>query len=482
MYDRMQTLSKSELDSIHKASMDILEECGIVFQEERSVSVFRDFGFRTEGNTVYFKEEEVVSAIEKAPSRFQLTARNPEKSIYIGEHDWAFLPTYGAPFVCEADGEQREGTMMDYDNVCKLVQTSRAIDMCGFKHVEPSDVDTQTAYLDMLYSNMVLSDKPFMGSTDTVQAARDTMDMITILFGGEEQVKNTPVMVGLINPLSPLQYAEEMAGSIVEYASWGQPVVIANMIMGGTSGPVTVPGILALMNAEILAGLTLAQLVNPGTPVIYGSTSCPTNMRTGAAAIGAPETYKINSAAAQLARHYKLPCRTGGSLTDSLVPDGQALAEGALCLSTSVRNGANFILHSCGMLGTYIGMSFEKWLIDEEMCSMVREMLAPLEINQETIDLATIKTVGAGGNFLMAPTTLAQCRTAFYQSGLYNKADHSRWESQGRQSIDQAASDALVKRLAAYEKPPINPDIETALSNFISERKKRLEQTPAGTS
>jgi len=471
MYDRMQTYTDNDIAAIHKASIDILESTGVVFQEERSINIFKDNGFKTDGNTVFFKEEDVLSAIEKAPARFKLSARNSDKSINIGEDDWAFLPTYGAPFVCEPDGTQRTGTMTDYDNVCKLVQTSKVIDMCGFKHVEPSDVETESAYLDMLYSNMVLSDKPFMGSTDTIQAARDTMQMIAILFDGEEKVKNNPVTVGLINPLSPLQFAEEMAGAIVEYASWGQPVVIANMIMGGTSGPITVPGILALMNAEILAGLTLAQLVNPGTPVIYGSTSCPTNMRTGAAAIGAPETYKINAATTQLARHYKLPCRTGGSLTDSLVPDGQAMAEGALCLSTSVRNGANFILHSCGMIGTYIGMSFEKWLIDEEMCGMIRDMLIPLEINETTIDVETIKTVGAGGNYLMAPSTLAGCRTAFYATEFYNKADHSRWESSGKQKIDQAASEVLLKRLAAYEKPSIDPDIETALSDFLSKRK-----------
>lgn len=472
MYDRMQTFSKSDLEAIHNASMELLESTGVVFQDKRSVNVFKDHGFRISGNTVYFNEADVVAAIDKAPSRFKLTARNPEKSIYIGEDDWAFLPTYGAPFVCEPDGSQRSGTMTDYDSVCKLVQTSKVIDMCGLKHVEPSDVPTETAYLDMLFSNMVLCDKPFMGSTDTVQAARDTLEMVSILYGGPDKIKNNPVTVGLINPLSPLQFAEEMAGSIVEYAQLGQPVVIANMIMGGTSGPVTVPGILALMNAEILAGLTLAQLINPGTPVIYGTTSCPTNMRTGAAAIGAPETYIINAAATQLARHYNVPCRTGGSLTDSLVPDGQALAEGALCLSTSVRNGANFILHSCGMIGTYIGMSLEKWLIDEEMCRIIRAMLQPIEINEKTIDVDTIKNVGPGGNFLMAPATLAQCRTAFFETDLYNKADRSRWESLGKKRIDEAASDALVNRLASYEKPAIDADIEIALSNFLSERKK----------
>lgn len=344
MYDRMQTLSQDELTRIHKASIKILNEIGVAFNEPETIEIFTNNGFKTDGKIVFFTEEDVYKALKTAPSRFKLTARNPEKSVFIGEDDWVFVPTYGAPFICELNGEQRPGTMQDYDNICKLVQTSKHINMNGFKHVEPGDVPTETAYLDMLFSNIILCDKPYMGSTDTRQAARDSIELAGLVFGGKEKLKKMPVMVGLINPLSPLQFADEMAGSIIEYSRYRQPIIL-NMIMGGTSGPVQLPGLLALMNAEILAGLVLSQLVGPGTPVIYGTTSCPTNMKTGAATIGAPETYMINSATTQIARYYSLPCRTGGSLTDSLVPDAQALAEGALALSTSVRNGANFVLH-----------------------------------------------------------------------------------------------------------------------------------------
>ena len=320
MYDRMQTFTREALGRIHDASMDILRSTGVAFNEPEAIDIFKAKGFTVDGKTVFFTEKDVSAALETAPSRFKITARNPDKSVFVGEDDWVFLPTYGSPFLVSRTGEQRPGTMSDYDNICRLVQTSRHIDMNGFKHVEPSDVPTRTAYLDMLFSNITLCDKPYMASTDTRQAARDSIDMASIVFGGKDRIVDMPVMVGLINPLSPLQFAEEMAGSIIEYARCRQPLVILNMIMAGTSGPVKLPGLFALMNAEILAGLVLAQLVGPGTPVIYGTTSCPTNMKTGAAAIGSPETYMINSATTQLARFYNLPCRTGGSLTDAQVP------------------------------------------------------------------------------------------------------------------------------------------------------------------
>jgi trimethylamine---corrinoid protein Co-methyltransferase len=472
MFDRMQTLTEGELNLIHTASMEILSTTGVAFNEPDAISLFGSRGFAVDGKLVRMKESQVQQALSLAPSRFEVTARNPAKSVWVGENDWVFVPTYGAPFMVSPDGIRRPGRMQDYDTFCKLVQTSPHINMNGFKHVEPQDVPSKSAYLDMLLSNIVLCDKPYMGSTDTRQATRDSLEMAGMVFGGKEALREMPVIVNLINSLSPLQYSAEMAGAILELAPYRQPLLIANMIMGGTSGPVTLPELLVLMNAEILAGLVLAQLAGPGTPVIYGTTSCPTNMRTGAATVGTPETAIISSMATQLARFYHLPCRTGGSLTDAGIADAQALAEGALVLSTAVRSGANFILHACGMIGGYIGNSLEKWLIDEELCGMVRRMMTPLEISRSAMDTAIIGRAGIGGNYLMQPETLKHCRTAFFHYALYRKEDRGGQAPEGLTTITQEASDQLLHRLSNYEKPDIDPELETDLAQFVVTRRK----------
>jgi trimethylamine--corrinoid protein Co-methyltransferase len=474
MVDRMPSFSENELNTLHSASLEILANIGVMFKDADVLSLFKTRGFRVDGHVVFLQEKEIRDALETAPARFKLTARNAEKSVFVGEHDWVLAPTYGSPFVCTPDGGQRPGTIADYENFCKLVQTSDAIDVNGYKLVEPSDVPARSAYLDMLFANLTLCDKPFMGSTDSREAVRDSIDMAAMVFGDKTKLSNLPVMVGLINSLSPLQYSAEMAGAIIELARYRQPMIIANMMMGGTSGPVKLPGLLALMNAEILAGLTLAQLAGPGTPVIYGSTSCPTNMRTGGAAVGSPEAAIIASATIQMARFYGLPSRTGGSLTDALVPDAQALAEGTLLLSTAVRSGANFILHACGMMGTYIAISFEKWLIDEELCGMLRRMLTPLEIAPAKIGMDEIQAAGVGGNFLLQPTTLACCRTEFFPYRLFNKDEHSRWTAKGGRRVEDVAGDAVLQRLEAYEQPEMDPALAKALTQFVARRKKEL--------
>jgi len=474
MYDRMQTLTQKQMTRIHEAAMDLLGTTGIAFNEDEALAIFKANGFKVDGKTVFITEAQVQKALKTAPSRFTITARNPKKNVAIGEDDFVFVPGYGAPFVTLTNGDQREATMEDYDNFCKLVQTSKYIDMNGFMMVEPSDVPADTAHLDMIFSSIILCDKPFMGSPVSKQGARDCVDMAAIVWGGMDKLKTVgPVTASLINSLSPLQFSDEMAGSLIELARANQACVIASLIMAGSSGPVTLSGVLALQTAEILAGVTLAQLVNPGAPVIYGSTSSAMDMKTGGLSIGCPELSVVVSATAQMARFYNLPSRSGGSLTDAHFPDAQAGIESTLALTTAARNGVNFILHANGILGSYISMSYEKFLIDEELCGITRRLLKPMEVTPSSIDVEMIKAVGIGGQYLTQPKTFQLCRTEFHLTDFMSRQNHAGWKTAGKKRIDEFAVDRLGQRLAAYEKPDIDPAVEAALAEFVIRRKQR---------
>ena len=472
MYDRMQELTTQNMEKIHDAAMDLLKNTGVSFNEEEALDIFKTNGHRVEGTTVFFEASDIQKALETAPKRFTVHARNPEKNVEIGEDDFVFLPGYGAPFVMDAQGNERQATMEDYDNFCKLIQTSPFIDMNGWMMVEPYDMPHDTVHLDLNLSNMLLCDKPFMGSPVSRQGAVDGIEMAGILWGGKENIMDKTVSVSLINSLSPLQFSDEMAGALIELARHNQACVVASLIMAGGSGPVTLDGVLALQNAEILAGITLAQLVRPGAPVIYGSTSSAMDMKTGALSIGAPELSKNIQMVAQMARFYNLPARSGGGLTDALCADAQAGAESALALSTAARSGINFILHSCGILGSYIAMSFEKFLIDEEICGMVRNMIKPLALTDESIDLDVIKEVGIGGQYLTHPKTFQLCRTEFYMPMLMSRKNPDAWAKAGKKRIDQVAEDKVAQRLASYEKPDIDPDVEKKLTEYVEKRKQ----------
>lgn len=471
MYDRMQELTTAQMTQIHQASMALLQTTGIVINEQEALSIFKQHGYKVEGKTVFPTEAQIRKALSTVPSKFIIRARNPQKNVTIGEDSYAFLPGYGAPFIMTSEGVQREATMEDYDSFCKLIHTSKYLDMNGWMMVEPFDMPPETVHMDMMLSNMLLCDKPFMGSPVSRQGVLDGIEMAGILYGGKDQIIDQPVSISLINSLSPLQYSEEMAASLIELARHGQATIVASLIMAGASGPVTLAGVLALQNAEILTGIALSQLVREGVPVVYGSTSSAMDMKTGALSIGAPELSKNVNYTAQMARFYNIPSRSGGGLTDSLYPDAQAGAESALALYTSARNGINVILHACGILGSYIAMSFEKFMIDEEVCGMVRQMLKPIDITDESIDIDMIAKVGPGGQYLTNPKTFKLCRTEFFLPDLMARTNYDSWAGSGKKKIHQLADDKVSQRLAKYEKPDIDPAIELELTEYVNNRK-----------
>jgi trimethylamine--corrinoid protein Co-methyltransferase len=300
------------------------------------------------------------------------------------------------------------------------------------------------------------------------------MEMAALVWGGKDKLPAQPVTIAIVNPKSPLQYSQEQADLIIEMASYRQPVAITNMVLAGSSGPVSLAGVLALLNAEILGGIVLAQLAGPGTPVIYGSISAPLDMKTASAACGAPETVMLASATIQLARFYHLPCRTGGMLTDAHLPDAQALAEGTLLLSNAVRSGANFVLHACGQMGSFMSVNFEKWLIDEEVCRAIRRMMEPIRVTPATIDVETIKAVGMDGSYLTHPKTFEQYRI-LSQPGIFNRRGHRKWFQAGAKAIDRVAGEALSLRLAAYTPPPIDAGLEQALVEYVARKKSTVK-------
>jgi trimethylamine--corrinoid protein Co-methyltransferase len=233
-------------------------------------------------------------------------------------------------------------------------------------------------------------------------------------------------------------------------------------------------GLLAQQGAEILAGVTLTQLVNPGAPVIVGGTPAIMDMRTGCLAMGSPEVARLTSATIQMARFYNLPARAGCANTDAHLADAQAGFESALTLMTAIRNGTNFVLHAAGILGSYSAMSFAKFIVDEELCRMVIEILKPITITEASIDTNFIREVGIGGDYLVQSKTLEQCRTAFFLPNLVNRWDYKGWREAGHQRIDEKAAEVLDDRLASYIKPDIDPQIDKDLRAYIQKASRVL--------
>jgi trimethylamine--corrinoid protein Co-methyltransferase len=464
-------LSKEDIQQIHDTSMKLLANVGVQFPYEPALAAFQRQGVRTDRQRVYLTEDQVMKALANVPKEFTIHARNPERNVVVGGGRPVFAPGYGAPFLVDAapsdDGVvgKRAPTMEDYVNLVKIAHALPNQDMSGHLIVEPDVANADTVHVRMLHAHMIHSDKPFIGSTAGKRGAQHTMDMARILFG--EDLGDKAVCISLINSLTPLGYSTESLEALVEFATVRQPVVIAALAMSGSTSPITLAGTLATQTAELLAGIVLTQLISPGTPVVFGSTSTNIDMKSGALAIGSPELSQMIAAHAQLARHYGLPSRSGGALTDASYPDAQAAFESMLSLTTTVNSGIDFVLHAGGILSSYLAFSYEKFVLDDEMCGMVRRLKQGLVVDDETLAYDVIANVGPGGNYLMEMHTVKRCRKEFWKPDMCDRGGLEAWMQDGKPIAVDRARQRWQTLLVEHEDPALDDTTAKQLRAYV---------------
>ena len=461
-----EVLTQDDIQHIHQTSIKLLANVGVEFPYREALQVFKKHGVKTDGNRVFLSQDQVMGALKTAPRQFTIHARNSERNVVVGSGDPVFAPGYGAPFLVDAEKGKRAPTMEDYHNLARLAHALPNQDMSGHLLVEPEDVKAASAHVRMLYAHIIHSDKAFIGSAVGKKGVQHTMEMAHIVFG---DIGDRAVAVGLINSLSPLGYSTEMLEALVEYARLRQPVLLAALMMAGSTGPITLAGVLATQTAELLAGVVLTQLISLGTPVMFGSTSTNVDMRSGALAIGSPELSQMIAAHAQLARYYGLPSRSGGALTDASYPDAQAGFESMLGLLTAVNSGVDFVLHAGGILGSYLAFSYEKFVLDDEMCGMVRRLRQGIVVEPETLAYDVVANVGPGGNFLVEMHTVERCRQEFWTPSVCDRAGLEAWMQGGRQDAVDRARKRWQTLVAEHQDPPLDETTARQLRAFVEE-------------
>ena len=281
--------SEEALDLIHRSSLALLSDVGIDFYHDEAQAVLRAHGVRLDGATAHFDREMIAEYVAKAPATFTQLARNPERNVVIGGEYVTFAPVYGPPFVHDRDRGRRDAKLLDFQNFVKLSYQSPYLHHSGGTIVEPTDLPVHTRHLDMVYSHTHYSDKPFMGSVTSAGNAADSVRMAEILFGADE-IQANPGLLSLINVSSPRRFDDRMLGSLLTYAKARQGLIITPFLFSGAMAPAAIGGTLVQLNAEALAGIVLTQMINPGTPVVYGAFQTNIDLQSGAPVFGSPES------------------------------------------------------------------------------------------------------------------------------------------------------------------------------------------------
>jgi len=467
-------LSEENLLRIEAAADRILAETGMEFRDDPvALDHWRRAGADVQGMLVKFPPGLLREVLKSAPAQFTQHARTPANSVQIGGRAVVFSPAYGSPFVMDLDRGRRFGMLEDFRNFIKLAQSSPNFHHSGGTICEPTDVPVNKRHLDMVMAHITLSDRPYMGSVTSESRAEDSIEMSRIVFGSDFVDQNC-VILGNVNVNSPLVWDGTMTNSLRAYARANQAAVIVPFILGGAMGPVTSAGAIAQSLAETMAGCALTQLERPGAPVIFGNFLSSMSLRSGSPTFGTPEPAIGSMVIGQLARRLNLPLRCSGNFTSSKLPDAQAMMEGTMSMLAAIHCGANFILHSAGFLDGLLSMSYEKFMLDADLCGALHSYLDGIKIDDDHLAVDAFAEVGPGNHFFGCTHTMAHYQTAFWDSDLSDNEPFEKWEAAGATDAATRANKLWKKRLADFQPPPLDEGIRTGLEDFIARRKSEM--------
>ena len=466
--DTFGVLSAEGLSLIEANADTILHETGMEFTGDPEIlDIFRNAGCDVKETRVRFERGFCRRTIQAtAPSSFIQHARNPANNVQMGGSATVLCPSWGPPFVHDLDRGRRYASYDDFKTLVKLHHTLPWLHHSGGVVCEPVDLPANKRHLDMLYAHIRHSDRAFMGALIGAERAGHAIDMARILFGTEFVAQNA-VLYCVSNTNAPLVLDSHMSGALKTYARAGQPVACTPWVLTGAMSPTTVAGTLSQVLAEATACLALVQLIAPGAPCLMGSFASTMSMQSGAPTFGTPEAGLMVLAAGQLARRLGVPFHTVGTLSASKLPDAQSEQEAAWGLIMSMFAGANLINHATGWLEGGLVTSFEKTIIDHDLCGKVARFFDGIDLSENAQAMSAIAETGPGHHFLGSSHTLSNFMGALFRPLTPDNNSFEQWQAEGSKDAAQRANAIWKKQLDAYEDPGLDPAIDEALLDYI---------------
>ncbi|MEM7440796.1 MAG: trimethylamine methyltransferase family protein [Pseudomonadota bacterium] len=474
-----QPMSPEQIERIDAASMDILENVGVVFRDPVAIEDWKRAGADIrDGDRVHLDRGMVRELISSIPETFTYHARNPANNLPFGGKNAIFIPMTGAPYMRDLADNRRAPTLEDLANFHKLAHMSPSMHSSAHHIVEPMDHVVSHRHLRITYSSMKHSDKTFMGMTTSGKNAEDVLDMAEILFG-KDYLKTHPVVTGNCNGNSPLVWDETMLGAMRAFNRRNQPVLCSPFVLGGANTPASTAPAVAQLNAEALSALAYTQVVNKGCPAIYGHYLSTVSMKSGAPMAGTPEISLMNFMIGQMARYYGVPWRTSNTLGGAKTFDAQAGYESAMTLNAVLMAGANYIWHSAGWNEAGMHCSMAKFVVDAEMCAMGYRMAEGLKWDDFDEAIAAVSDIGPGGHYLGHTHTRENFQQAFFMPKMFDNNSIEQWMAEGAVEITERALKEAKSMLADYEEPKLDEGIDEALNAYIAKREAEIPAVDA---
>ncbi len=460
--------SDSQLRTVHQAALEVLATAGGRIYDATALEMLRTAGCPVDdGNRVRIPAALVEDCLATVPSRIILHRRDGQPALYLEDHNTYFGTGSDLLHLIDLEtGERRLARLRDVEEMALVADALPNIDFVmsmALGAEVPQLVADRYSYRAMVTHTT----KPIVYTAWDLAGARDIIAMAEAVAGGEEALAQAPTLLAYLEPSSPLKHSETALQKLLFLAGKGLPYVYAPGAVAGASAPVTMAGGLAQCAAEQLTGLVLGQLQRRGSPILWGSSCGPLDMRAMVNAYVAPEDFLHNAAMAELAhRYYHLPVWGFGGCSDSKRPDMQAAAEGALWCAMAAFAGNNLV-HDCGYLESGLSGSYEMLLVADEVIGLCRRFMAGMAFGPAAFALDVIRQVGPGGTYLDSDHTVAHFRE-LWRPRWFDRQTYDNWAAQGGLSCEERMREATRHILAEHRVEPLPAPVLARLDAIVA--------------
>jgi trimethylamine--corrinoid protein Co-methyltransferase len=475
---KIDLLTDEELESIHLASLDILEHVGVYLPLKEVLDILAQKGAQVDyaKSLAKIPSKIVEEYVHKAPSEFTLCARNAKFNMTLKPGSTHFVTGSGATrFVDIESNIPREAALDDLIQLIKIADALENFSGIG-ELVVPGDVPPDLSPHYIWASLLKNSRKHIMMYLNNASCVRDAVRMASCVVGSEGETLATRPLIDFTACIgSPLAYEKQFLEGFVEVANRRIPLLVESGVMAGATGPVTLAGTMALCNAEILSGITIAQAISPGMPVVYSNWCRIFDMKAGNASLASPEYALMRIGVAELVqRYYKIPINQGGFTTDSKVLDAQTGYEKYIALISSLA-GTNLVLG--GELDGGSLMDPLGWVIVDELAYSYLRIMDGLRVDEDSLALDIIRAVGPGPghNFLATEHSRKNLRREHWLDyAVTERRTFGAWARDGAKDARQRAREKLKAILEKYQPEPLSVDVQDELDRIVKEAGKRL--------
>lgn len=456
-------LTQEQVEKIHDASLEILEEVGLKVRFEPARELFKEHGCSVEDERVKFPRAVVEKYRKLVPSSFTFHARDPKFDKTIPQDSPVIVTASSAPDIIDpVTGKERRAESADIARIAHLIHELSGYDVFSISTLA-DDAPPDQFTISRLYPAIKYCMKPIRATTTNMKDTLDMMKMAYIVAGGEEAYKEHPFLTHHYCPVvSPLTMDHLSTENVMYFAKQGLPVYPTIVPNAGLTSPMSMSGTLVQGNAEFLSALMLMQMTKEGTPTIYATLGTVADMRSGAYTSGAIECGMLHMAFAQLAHFYNVPCGGYIGLTNSKLNDAQAGYETGMSGIAGLLSGMD-MFNIGGLIDALKTFDFAKAVIDDEMAQMMKRMKRGISFNDDDLALDLIKEIGPGGSFITAKHTISRMKTEAVMTKIADRDARTIWEKKGATDTQAKAMKKAKDIMMTNPTPLLSPEVDSAI-------------------